>query len=115
MRQVLGRLNDEFMHPNPFFPYRDASRLDFGTDLSLQIEFFDTSSATHEAQLLAFMNLLAVTLEESGKVVEALVGGVDLQCSSNVYEKTNHIRASDLTIRAPATKAILEQFGLWRF
>jgi hypothetical protein len=102
LRQVLGRLNDEFMLPNPFFTYRDASRHDDGTDLSLQIELFDTIRDIHEAHLVAFMNLFSVILEDSGKVVEALVGGVDLKRCSNVYEKTNLKRASQLTVRTPA-------------
>jgi hypothetical protein len=59
---VLTRINDNFMHPNPDFTYRDFTQLDEGNSVLLRIELFNVDPAMHEACLLAYLNLVAVVL-----------------------------------------------------
>jgi hypothetical protein len=40
IQKVLSRLNDDFMHPNPDFTYRDMSIRNHGSSYLLEIQFF---------------------------------------------------------------------------
>jgi hypothetical protein len=57
-RQVLTHLNDEFMHPNPAFTYRDTTVKTDAAGHLIEIQFFDVSANLHEAHLLAYLNLM---------------------------------------------------------
>ena len=111
---MLTRLNDNFMHPNPDFTYRDSTQLDEGNSVLLRIELFDVDPGMHEACLLAYLNLVAVVLEESCKLVFDLLGIGDPQDGLNHYEKTNELRARQLVSTNAAAKQILKDYGLWR-
>ena len=82
LRDVLTRLNDNYMHPNPYFAYRDSTHVDQGKDVLLRIELFDIDPGMHEAHLVAYLNLVAVLVEESCKLVVDLLGSGDLQDGS---------------------------------
>jgi hypothetical protein len=114
LRDVLTRINDNFMHPNPDFTYRDSTQLDEGSNVLLRIELFDLDPGMHEANLLAYLNLVAVVVEESCKLVVDLLGSGDPQDGLNRYEKTNELRARQLGSTIPGAKKILEDYGLWR-
>jgi hypothetical protein len=104
LRQVQSRLNDEFMHPNPFFTYRDAKRVENAKDSMLTIELFDDVPELHEANLLAYLNLVAIIVEESCKLVHRLCGVGDLQACRNLYEGINKGVRSKLRPLLPAQK-----------
>ena len=74
LRKVLTRLNDDFMHPNPDFTYRDMTVQNQGLSLALEIQFFDMVPEVHKAHLLAYLNLLDVILQASESLVNALCG-----------------------------------------
>jgi hypothetical protein len=114
LRDVLTRLNDNYMHPNPDFMYRDSTRADAGNDILLQIEFFDIEPGMHQVHLLAYLNLVAVMVEESCKLVVDILGSGDLQDSLNLYEKANEHRARQVIAALPGAKEILEKYGLWQ-
>ena len=85
---MLTRLNDNHMHPNPDFAYRDSTQVDQGNDVLLRIELFDIDPGMHEAHLVAYLNLVAVLVEESCKLVVDLLGSGDPQDGLNSYDKT---------------------------
>jgi hypothetical protein len=114
LRQVHSRLNDEFMHPNPFFTYRDAKKVEDGKDNILQIELFDDLPELHEANLLAYLNLVSIIVEESTKLVHQLCGVGDLQACRNLYGAISKARAVKLVASASGAKEILTEFGLWQ-
>ncbi len=114
LRDVLTRVNDNYMHPNPDFTYRDSTQVDAGDKVLLRIEFFDVDPGMHETCLLAYINLVAVVVEESCKLVVDLLGSGDPQDGLNRYEKTNELRARQLAASIPGAKNILEDYGLWQ-
>jgi hypothetical protein len=100
------------MHPNPDFAYRDSTQVDQRNDVVLRIELFDIDPGMHEAQLVAYLNLVAVLVEESCKLVVDLLGSGDPQDGLNSYDKTNELRARQLASAIPGAKKILEEYGL---
>ncbi len=113
-RQVLTRLNDNFMHPNPAFAYRDTTKSDNGEDVILSIDFFDATSEIHEAHLLAYLNLLALIVEDSSQLVIQLCGFGNLPAGHNLYESVNKYRAVKLASSTLREKKILQELGLWQ-
>jgi len=113
-RGVLTRLNDEFMHPNPAFTYRDSTVKTDSAGLVVEGQFFDVSAELHEAHLLAYLNLLDNIVVTSDSLVTALCG----PCGSNTpaqqaYETKEQHRATQLAKNAVAKK-IMQDLGLWR-
>ena len=115
-RQVLSRLNDDFMHPNPDFAYREATQKDEGKTVLLEIQFFDTDADVHEAHLLAYLNLLRLMAEASEALVGNLCGPSPLsQAARSGFSEREDIRAKQLADRNALAKKILEELGLWKF
>ena len=115
-RKVLTRLNDDFIHPNPDFTYRDMNVRESGQKLSLEIQFFDVSSDIHEGHLLAYLNLIDLILWASQSLVNNLYGAPpDASSVRNTFAEAEASRATDLAIRNPAAKKVMEELGLWRF
>ncbi len=113
-RQVLSRLNDEFMHPNPTFAYRDATQKDESNEVLLEIQCFDTESDTHEAHLLAYLNLLDLVVGASTSLVESLCGPSSGPPARGEYATQELVRATELAARNGLAKIIMEELGLWR-
>jgi hypothetical protein len=114
LRDVLTHLNDNYMHPNPDFAFRDSTRVENGSDVLLRIELFDVDQPIHEAHLLAYLNLLAVIVEESYKLVVQILGSGDPQEGRNLYEGVNSLRAGQIAASVPGAKKILKEYGLWQ-
>jgi hypothetical protein len=102
------------MHPNPDFTYRDSTRVEDGSDFLLRIDLFDVDPALHEAHLLAYLNLLAIAVEDSSKLVIQFLGSGDLRGCLNLFEGANKSRAAQLAAAVPSAKKILEEYGLWK-
>lgn len=113
-RKVLTHLNDNFMHPNPSFSYRDTTRIDDGKGVVLSIEFFDLVPELHEAHVLAYLNLFSLIVEDSSRLVARLCGIANLSGGENLYEGANRSRAVQLAASTPETKKIMEELGLWK-
>jgi hypothetical protein len=113
-RQVLRRLNDEFMHPNPDFAFRDSTQAAQNNAVLLEIQFFDTSPELHEAHLLAYMNLIDCVVRASEGLVNALCGSHPAASGiRQAYSKQESARASGLAARNSSAKKVLLELGLW--
>jgi hypothetical protein len=73
-RKVLGHLNDDFMHPNPNFAFREATQTQTTNSVVLEIQCFDLNSDIHEAHLLAYIGLLEELTRVSVEMLTALLG-----------------------------------------
>ena len=115
-RQVLSRLNDNFLHPNPDFAYRALTIQNRGPSGALEVQFFDLSPEVHEAHLLAYLNLLDLILQSSKSLVETLYGpALEQQQPRLILPDSEGLRAAKLAARCPLAKTVMEDLGLWRF
>lgn len=115
-RKVLTRLNDDFIHPNPDFTYRDMGVRGEGPLLTLEIQFFDVIQDIHEGHLLAYLNLLDLILQASLSLVNSLYGHPpNTSGVHQTFAEVAEVRANDLAVRNSAAKKIMEELGLWRF
>jgi len=116
IQKVLSRLNDDFMHPNPDFTYRDMSMRNHGSSFLLEIQFFDVSPVIHEAHLLAYLNLLEIIATESENLVKKLFGEIHPDpLPKPSFESVARSRASELSAKDPVAKKVMEELGLWNF
>jgi hypothetical protein len=113
-RQVLTRLNDEFMHPNPVFAYRDTTVKVDAEGAMVEIQFFDVRAELHEAHLLAYLNLLDIIVAASESLVTNLCGPSGPRSpTQQTYEAKARSRAAQLAKDAVAKK-IMQELGLWK-
>jgi len=113
-RQVLTRLNDDFMHPNPAFTYRDATVKTDSAGHLVEVQFFDVSAELHEAHILAYLNLLDIIVATSDSLVTALCGPSGTNSAAQqAYETKEQNRATQLAKNAVA-KNIMQDLGLWK-
>lgn len=114
-RQVLSRLNDEFMHPNPDFAFRDATQTVQNNTVLLEIQFFDTSPELHEAHLLAYMNLIDRVVDASEDLVSSLCGShFAVSGVRQAYSKQESARVTRLAAQNNSAKRVLVELGLWK-
>jgi len=113
-RQVLTRLNDEFMHPNPAFAYRDATAKSEIAGILLEIQCFDMSPEVHEGHLLAYLNLLDLIVAASDSLVSGLCGPTGTVTTLETYAAREHKRATQLAAQNGVAKKIMEELGLWK-
>ena len=115
-REVLTRLNDYFMHPNPDFTYRDMSFREVGRDIAIEIQFFDVGSDIHEGHLLAYLNLLDMIVSASESLVNTLYSPPQNACSARkTFAIAAQARGASLAIRNSVAKRTMEELGLWQF
>lgn len=112
-RQVLTHLNDEFMHPNPAFTYRDTTVQTDSAGHLIEMQFFDMNPDLHEAHLLAYLNLMDNIVTASDSVVTALCGPTGVTAPAQTYEVREQNRAVRLAKDATAKK-IVQELGLWK-
>lgn len=114
LRQVLTRLNDEFMHPNPAFTYRDTTVKTDSAGHLVEVQFFDVNADLHEAHLLAYLNLLDIIVATSDSLVTALCGTPGANPpAQQAYETKEQSRATQLA-RDAIAKKIMQELGLWK-
>jgi hypothetical protein len=111
-RQVLTHLNDEFMHPNPAFTYRDTTVKADAAGHLIEIQFFDVSANLHEAHLLAYLNLMDNIVTASDSLVAALCGPTGVAEPARTDEPKERNRAVQLAKDATAKK-VMQELGLW--
>lgn len=111
-RHVLTHLNDEFMHPNPAFTYRDTTVKTDAAGHLIEIQFFDLRADLHEAHVLAYMNLMDNIVMASDSLVTALCGPTDVGAPVQTYEAKERNRAVQSARNATAKK-IMQELGLW--
>ena len=112
-RQVLSRLNSEFMHPNPAFAYRDATVTSDAGAMLVEIQFFDADADVHEAHLLGYLNLLDLIVRSSQSVVDGLCGSKAKSGWAGNYAVQTRGRALQLAARNAVAKKVMEELGLW--
>lgn len=109
-------LNDDFMHPNPDFTYRDTNVRDRGQELFLEMQYFDVISDIHNGHLLAYLNLLDLILWASESLMNNLYGSPHNASNvRNTFAEAEASRAADLAIRNTEARKVMEELGLWRF
>jgi hypothetical protein len=113
-RQVLSRLNTEFMHPNPAFAYRDATVRSDAAGMLVEIQFFDVCPDVHEAHLLAYLNLMDLIVQASQTVVDGLCGSKGKPSWTGNYAVKERGRALQLAARSAVAKKVMEELGLWK-
>lgn len=115
-QRVLSRLNDDFMHPNPNFTYRHHQLEDQGVSLYLKLHYFDVEPNLHEANLIAFLNLLDEILLSSEDLIEKLFGQPPSKPPMRQpFAKVVFPRADSLARQDAIAKKIMEELGLWKF
>lgn len=114
-QRVLTRINDNFMHPNPDFVYREMKMQNYGDKLFLEIDYFDSDKNVHEAHLIAYLNLLyEIYLASRSLIVTLYQSSHDLTVLMPFKEMAG-TRASELAKKNPVAKRIMEDLGLWSF
>jgi hypothetical protein len=115
-RRVLSRLNDEFMHPNPEFTYRDTTIVDEGRTFVIALDYFDRNSDIHEAHVLAYLNLLDEIVWSSLALVNSILEpDPTFGARRQHYSEVEGARALSLAVRSQPSRRILEELGLWVF
>lgn len=109
-RSVLTRVSDAFLHPNPWFAYRDQSR---GPGY-VSMQYLETEPVLHEAHLLAFLNLLDRLYVASCELRQQVLGQPFVAEGVRVADAEGG-RARAIAATDAEAKAILEDLGLWRF
>ena len=118
LRAVLSRLNDEFMHSNPEFTYRDMAIQDEGPSAIVAVQYFDTKAEIHEGHLLAYLNLVDEILWSSYALVNDLFGLPPSDAATRPHFaelERERSRAKALAARDSLAKKIMEELGMWRF
>jgi len=114
-QQVLKMLNDDFMHPNPEFTWRHmaARPATVRERVVLELHYFDrVKGQIHEANVLAYVNLLNV-IRQSSVLLTNQIFGERPEAATVSYADKNMARAAAMILREPMTETILKLFGLW--
>jgi len=118
-RGILSRLNDQFVHPNPNFAYRDSSLREASSEtVVFETSFFDRQADLHEAHLLAYLNLLNEIVTSCDRLVENICGAPRTSAlTAPMWPVSEHeaARAKRLAEGSPVAKSIMEELGLWLF
>jgi hypothetical protein len=118
-RRVLGRINDQFVHPNPNFAYRDSSVREASAEtVVFETSFFDRQAELHEAHLFAYLNLLNEIVTSCDRLVEGICGSPRSGALTPAdWPVSEHLapRAKRLAGGSPVARAIMEEMGLWSF
>lgn len=112
-RRVLSCLNDDFMHPNPTFTYRDSTSSNIGNDVFFETQLFDVDGVLHESHLLAYLNLLDLITESSCGLIDTLCGPSPSHNSHQVFAQRESSRALAVAAQSVASKSVLNDLGLW--
>lgn len=118
LRDVLTQLNDQFVHPNPYFAYRETDLRPVDSQTAqLATRFFDDRGELHEAHLLAYLHLLETIVISSDRLLGTIFGNVTAAAVSadGSVVKQESVRAKSLADRDPVAKKIMEELGLWNF
>ncbi|MEW6447961.1 MAG: hypothetical protein AB1426_07730 [Bacillota bacterium] len=111
-QKVLSRLNDNFMHPNPNFTYRDMVIEENETSMFVKILYFDDSPELHEAHLLSYLNLLNEIVTASEKLMSKLFGTPRQHRIRKELAQRLRTRALYLLSIKPFTERIMKELGL---
>ncbi len=117
-RRVLGRLNDEFVHPNPYFAFRETSLREASAEtMVVETRFFDDRPELHEAHLLAYLHLLDLMVTTCDGLFTKLFGAreASVGAARPTVAADEGERAKSLAQRHPLAKKIMEELGLWQF
>lgn len=113
LRRVLSRLNDDFMHPNPTFTYRDSRCTSVGKNVFLEIEFFDVDDNLHEAHLLSYLNLLDLVAKASEDLIDNLCGPLPTRPTYQSFARQESERALRVASKYILAKRVMNDLGLW--
>jgi hypothetical protein len=114
IQTILKRLNDQFLHPNPFYYHRHLHVSAIGNGAtSIKVEYFDEQE-TIEAHVLAFLHLIGIIHDSVREMLSNLVGtipgSVGIAC---LIEERFGDRARELADSDPVSKRLLCDLGCW--
>ena len=114
IQEVLGRINDDFMHLNPNYYFRHLRNKDLNTEsILVNIEFND-DAIDHEAHLYSFLHLTRFLLQSLGEMFKKEFGAFpELDAHLNPLQQRFAQRVAALLKKEPKTKCVLEKIGLW--
>jgi hypothetical protein len=118
LRYVLTQLNDQFVHPNPYFAYRETNLRPVDAQTAqLATRYFDDRGELHEAHLLAYLHLLETIVISSDRLLGSIFGEHTATAVSaeESFVKRESVRARSLAGGDPVAKKIMEDLGLWTF
>jgi hypothetical protein len=118
LRNVLTQLNDQFVHPNPYFAYRETDLRPLNSQTAqLVTRFFDDRGELYEAHLLAYLHLLETIVIGSDRLLVAIFENPTSTSVSaeGLFVEQNRGRAKSLADSDPVAKKIMEDLGLWNF
>jgi len=114
IQSILKLLNDQFLHPNPFYYHRHLHITPLENKAtSIKVEYFDEQKII-EAHVLAFLHMIGIihdsVREMFSKLVGIIAGSRKLLCS--IEERFGH-RASEIADSDPVSKRLLNDLGCW--
>ncbi len=114
IQSLLKILNDQFMHPNPYYYHRHLLVADADSDaVSIGINYFDPQN-TVEAHVLAFLRSIAMVHDSVREMFVNLVGSIpgSIELIGSI-ESNFRCRADELIGSDPVSKCVLTDLGCW--
>lgn len=114
VQSVLKALNDQFVHPNPFYYHRHLELASIGNGkISLEINYFDEQD-TIQPHVLAFLHLASFLHDGMRDMLASVLGSTHNTraivpgLQDRFGDRVRSIRASD-----PIGAKILRELGVW--
>jgi len=114
LADVLGRINDRFLHPNPDFSDRGRMGEVTSETLTMAFSFFDLDKREHQAHCLAFLSLFEVIVSNLETLLFADLGFASDQ-SLGHRDVPRRLATVAVSLRGhdAAYGAILDELGIW--
>jgi len=114
IRNVLTRINDDFMHTNPRYYFRHTETHPVDTkDIWVQVRFNDHPTE-HEAHLYAFLHLTRFLVESLGSMFATRFGERP-ELNAKLKKVQDYFRGKVTTLveTTPEAQTVLVELGLW--
>lgn len=116
-RQLLSRINDEFMHMNYDYFKRNLDVPDIGTQsVFVKVSFTDNDPLEHEACLLSFLHMYRLLIKSLGQALALKYSGENdiLNIEIESIEKIWGPKIVELVQKKLSLKEVCNIFGLWK-
>ena len=114
IQTVLKTLNDQFVHPNPYYYYRHLQMADAGNAaVTIEVDYFDDQNLL-EPHVLAFLHLLATVHDSVRQMLTDLVGAFSGSIeTAPLMESKFRQRVDELANDDVISKRLLGELGCW--
>lgn len=114
IQSVLRQLNDQFVHPNPFYYHRHLQIAKVANArVTMEVDYFDLQDEV-ESHVLAFLHLMAIVHDSVRKMLVDLVGEIPNSkelihsLEENFQDRVDKLRATD-----QMANRLLVDLGCW--